>query len=132
MCVLNITYAKTLASGPFYFAGGVVPPKEKFPGNLHIPLASLPKNVILDITCDIENPNFEKQYPVVIEMTGALNGKVNASHLYLLNNLISKFSIRLNIDGTTPQGNPAYLTFRNHDTANAVSVKNCVAVYATS
>lgn len=124
-------YAFPEKSGPFYFPGGAVPPKTDFPGILNISIQSLPRNVRLKITCDIENPHYNMPYPVVLEFLGSLNGVTSPSNLYLLNHEISKYERQLTIDGTQPQGNPSHIRFSNHDDSDAVYIKNCMAVYAT-
>lgn len=135
-CLLSVSiYANafTTSSGPFYLAGGTVPPKGQFAGILNISLESLPRNVTLDITCDIENPNYYNPYPVVIGFyNGSLNGKSSPTNQYLLNNEVSKYASRILIDGTSPQGNPSIIRFTNYDTTDSVYVENCMAVYATS
>lgn len=119
--------AHPMDSGPFNLPGGVIPPKSQHPGLLRIPLTSLPLDAVaFDITCDIENPNYNKAYPAVIRFyNGTLDGVASSSNQYLLNHQISKFAtrwLRLSRD----------LMFENYDTVDSVFVKNCMAVYATS
>jgi hypothetical protein len=120
-------YSKTLSSGPFYFAGGTIPSKNENSGILNLSTASLPENGSLNVTCDIENPNFSHPYPVVIEFyNGSLNGVISPSNQYLLDHQINKYHTLL-----TLQQRPRFIRFTNYDDTDAVFVKNCIAVYAT-
>ncbi len=79
-------------SGPFYLEGGVIQPKNLF----SLDFDQLPSvGYAYKVTCDIENPNYFKDYPVVIWAAGTFEGTINqkssSSKQYLLNKLVNKF-----------------------------------------
>ena len=127
----NQTNQDLLKSGPFYLADGTLPPKSNGSnfGILNIPLQqSLIMEMQYDITCDIENPNYNKPYPVVIKIFhGNINSVTSPSGQYLLDKQISKYKTRIVM---IPQR--LYLTFYNYDDTDSVFVRNCIAVYATN
>lgn len=132
-CLLLISMhanAYSMSSGPFYFSGGDVPPKS----TLSIPLRQLlpiEENAPIVITCDIENPNYNKPYPVVMKLSTykiesnvcSLNGLTSSTKLYLLNNKINKYRVH------TTYSYWETLNFQNYDDTDSVSVSNCAAIY---
>ncbi|MFT4060667.1 MAG: hypothetical protein QM652_14125 [Legionella sp.] len=122
--------AYSTSSGPFYFSGGTVFPKT----TLSIPLRQLlpiEEETPIVITCDIENPNYNNPYPVVIKLSTyktesnvcSLNGVTSSTKLYLLNNKINKYRVH------TTYSYWETLNFQNYDETNLVSVTNCMATY---
>lgn len=135
-CLLLIsvhTSAYSMNSGPFYFAGGEVPPKSA----LSIPLRQLlpiEDDVPIIITCDIENPNYSKPYPAVIKLSTykrddnicSLNNVTSPTKLYPLNNKTNKYRAR------TTYSYWETLNFQNYDDTDTVLVTNCMAIYDSS
>ena len=134
MSIGGITYAEQpliTSSGPFYLQGGTIPPNK---GKLEVSLASLPLDVALKVTCDIENPSYSKPYPVVITTTGSINGVKSPSNQYLLDHQISKYAERfiIRVDSNNGRRWPPYFVFTNHDNTDSVYVTNCIAIYETN
>jgi len=127
LLINNLTYAynnkyELKYSGPFYLAGGVIQPNHPF----GLDLRQLPwPGSAYKVTCDIENPNYFKDYPVVIWVNGAIEVTINQKHSstqqYLLNTPINKF------EAISRQ----YITFVNYDDTDPVYLTNCVATYST-
>src|SRR6185312_11294769 len=120
VCLLSVSiYANAypMNSGPFPLLDGIS--LHNRPYNLL--LTSLPNHdATFNITCDIENPNYNKPYPVVMAVkSGKLDGV--SSNQFLLNHLISKY--------TTTVNGYSYVPFINLDDTDPFYVKNCVAVY---
>jgi hypothetical protein len=124
----NFAFALPQNSGPFYLTGGTVPPKAQ---SLAIVLTSLPRTVNLDINCDIENPNYDKPFPVVISAHGSINGVTSPTYQYLLDHQISKFKTQVFISYLPPNGDPSAIYITNYDASDAVQVKNCIVTYTT-
>lgn len=117
-------------SGPFYISGGILPPRDKTqePGIFNLNIKHLPKDNLYEVSCDIDNPNYHKAYPVIIsipmEGVRSINGNYNYTNQYKLNLPLNKY--RAIIQNT---GKP--LQFANYDDTDAVYIKNCIALYAT-
>jgi hypothetical protein len=120
-------------SGPFYFSGGEALPKN----TLSIPLRQLlpiEDDAPVIITCDIENPNYNKPYPAVIKLSTfksdenvcSLNNVTSPTKLYLLNKKTSKYRVR------TTYSYWETLNFQNYDDMDMVSITNCMAIYDSS
>lgn len=129
---------KIMASGPFNLTtfpnNGIALPR----GSLNLTLTPLSSGIsstaIFDITCDIENPNFNKPNPVVIGLWGdssnvKINGAFVTSKQLLLNKSINKFSMVINMASYI---NKSSFIFMNYDDFDSVYVKNCIAVYSTN
>lgn len=135
-----------LSSGPFYFSDGVVPPKKQNGcrmeeihdgscdfkiGRLVIPLTGLQIGIAYNISCNIENPNYDKPYPVVLKISGgSINGVKSPSNQYLLDHKVSKYATQIvySLDGS---GKGNKLEFLNFDNTDSVYVKDCFAIYST-
>lgn len=112
------------SSGPFYLQGGVVLPNG---GQLRVSLDTLPIEMTYTITCDIENPNWNKPYPLVVSIFNA--GKKSQR---LLNQKITQYSDKVFIGyDATGRRWPRDFSFINHDDTDPAYVKNCIAIYAT-
>lgn len=134
MIIVGVTHAEQpliSSSGPFYLQGGTIPPNK---GQLKVSLDSLPLDLAFKVTCDIESPNYNNPYPVVITTTGSINGVTSPSKQYLLNHQISKYAERFIIRGVPTVGGrwPMDFGFINYDDIDPVYVTNCIAIYETN
>ena len=138
-----------LSSGPVYLQDGILPAGVEYcdskghcdaritPGKLCIPLSGLQPDMSYTLSCDIENPNYSKPYPVVIKVPdGSINGVRSPSNQYLLNHNVSKYTTSFKYHLTRYSGvgviePETTLCFSNYDNTDAVHLKNCMAVYST-
>lgn len=106
---------------------------------------------ILKITCDIINPNYQKQYPIILGMDCRegqysqntnqfkiiFNGK-NLNISYGQNGgikaqaLLNFLTNTLEIDGITSENCGAGLFFINYDNSDTATIKNCYAALMTN
>ncbi|HDP0034869.1 TPA: hypothetical protein P5R74_001157, partial [Legionella pneumophila] len=118
-------------SGPFYIGSGQIPPRLKSsPGKLDIKI-DLTISAEYDISCDIVNPNYYKNYPAVIKAGSSINGARGHLEQYLLNHETNKFKTHLSLDFLhIPRPQP-YLFFENLDDEDTIYVNNCYANFST-
>lgn len=117
-------------SGPFFIPGGILLPRDtdNNPGVFNLNLTNLPKGNVYEITCDLDNPNYHKDYPVIIGIPKAgvrsINGNYNYTNQYKLNLPLNKYRAIIENNGNL-------LQFLNYDDTDAIYIKNCIALYAT-
>jgi hypothetical protein len=110
---------------------------------VNLSLSSLPKSRYFDVTCDIVNDNFSKQYPIVISFNSTcyngencnpgssitINGKSlspgTTSQQALLNQLHNNLIVSRVTSGAT-------FSFTSYDDSDSAIVQNCTATYSTN
>lgn len=89
------------------------------------------------VTCDIENPNYNKQYPVIIYVSTSLgvdpsvkfivNDKEPKYKQTLLNQAINKY-VAIGVQRTDPHPYVGiYLYIRSYDDSDTIYIRNCIA-----
>ncbi|PWY56056.1 hypothetical protein DGG96_08965 [Legionella qingyii] len=134
---IETTNAAVLNSGPFPFDGGESKPYSF----LKVMIPRITKATYV-ITCDIINPNYQKEYPVVLQMKLNvanqnpykiyLNGAQLSSPYYQgeLNRNINHLMIfPVEINGGEAD---SHIQFHNLDDSDTVIVSNCEARFLTS
>lgn len=123
------------SSPPIYFSIGDVKPGTTLNFNLYTVIPNMGE--AYSLTCDIQNPNYSKQYPIVLgisvttskgpyaPITITLDGKPlnsNQAALTLPDNSYVIWPV---------YGGPQYygdtLTFANYDNSDTATITNCVA-----
>lgn len=134
----SIAYAGNtapMASGPFNISGGSVNSKQE----LSVSFASLPDGghgALYDITCYVENTNYSKLYPVVLQVMvlggnyprATVNGQTGFQFkLDRLTNVVEVKNMSVFHGDTTGE---ALIKFNNLDDTDSVYVRYCAAVYS--
>jgi len=142
--VTMIANADPFATAAISLKGGVVPPNGKF----RITLDSLIHKRYYDVTCDIENPNYNSSDPVILKLTGhwsahtspsptggvgtiTVNGRGLIHSQVLINQFENKYKATDVWVGDTA-GYPylfLVLDFENYHESASITVKNCIATY---
>lgn len=116
-------------SPPIYFNIGDVKPGAQVVFDLE---TVLPDNgEAFSLTCDIQNPNYSKQYPIVLGM-GVEYGYSAASSTITLNGKpLNSNQAALTLSDNFYAAYPIYsyytLWFTNYDNSDTATVTNCVA-----
>lgn len=110
-------------SGPFYLEDEILGPKSF----RYILLKTLPRDRAYNITCDIENPNYMRPNPVVIQVQVAAKSYYSLGQ-YLLN--VPKITITAK--NVIPTDDYSKLIVTNYDDADLIFIKRCMAKYATN
>lgn len=100
-------------------------------------LDPLESGVFYTVTCDITNPNYNKQYPVIIRMGYSVG--VDANVKFIMNNIQPKYNQALlnqNINkyvatGVVRTKRGSHLYIRNYDDSDTIYVSNCIATQTT-
>ena len=113
-------------SGPAHLTGGTIKPGDYFVLQLiAIDRSQRTWDTTYRVTCDIENPNYDKRYPVVLTLP-SVDQKTDGGQI-LLNQRITKYDVMVK-----PMIVADHLVFRNHDNTDSVYIKDCIETYATN
>lgn len=106
---------------PVSVPGGDVKPSSQ----LMVPLTPLVKGEYYSMICDIKNPNYSKQYPIVLSMSGGPNITLNGKPL---NSGQAALTLLDNIYTVGPVNSASNtLFFQNFDNTDTATITNCVA-----
>ncbi|HAT2038544.1 TPA: hypothetical protein I8Z93_000965 [Legionella pneumophila] len=134
------SYSAT-SSGPFYVAGGVVGPGQKFELFIDAKNVRINNNLaVFNLTCHIENQSYWKAYPVILKMTYNLYGSTpllialnghgifeNQGKFDQLDNLYEVKHFNIYKDNTYS----SKIWFENMDDTDPVTIQYCTVEYAT-
>ncbi|EKD75566.1 MAG: hypothetical protein ACD_44C00096G0002 [uncultured bacterium] len=136
--ILMVTFVSTaFGDSPFYLGGGAIGPRSSL--SLKFKDHGIRTNwYYYDVTCIIENPNYYRQHPVVINVpegrTTSVNNKSTIHGNAKLDKLVNTYEARelRPSDSHYPTERPAELFFQNFDSVDSVTVKDCYATYSVN